>query len=294
MTMKMSNFILMDVNYLAWRAHYSTGQLAYMGDTTGVIFGVLKEIQQARERFPDHKFVFCFDHGKGIREEMLPCYKETRRKKKLDDEEVEIWVSFKSQVKKLKTKILGQLGFANVFYQEGYEADDIIAKFCITAQQTLPDKHDIIIYSDDQDLYQLLTPSVTIYKPRTKVSYSFRNFKKMYKIKPKQWAKVKAIAGCKSDDVPGVEGVGETTAIKYLRGELTPGSRLRVRIEEQEEMWRANLPIVRLPLEGCKAPVMSRDTYTDQKWNEVIEEYAMNTLRGMPGGIDKPKPLLKV
>ena len=290
------SYVIFDVNYLAWRAFYSTGQLSNAGDATGVIFGVLRELQVAKERFAGHRFVFCFDHARGLRELVMPGYKATRRAKRVSEEEAAALDGLRQQVTSLKFKYLERLGYNNVFFQSGYEADDYIAAVC---QTCVKETDKAVIYSDDKDLYQLLRPNVSMWKPRTGVLYTMKQFVKDYGIQPQNWARVKAIAGCSSDDVPGVPGVGEKTAVDYLNGNLKTTTKKYLDIVKSKAVWRKNIPIVRLPLtiDGAvqlKPPAIVKDDATPQKWDAVAESLGMSTLAGgMPGGIDR-KPLLKV
>ena len=76
----MNHWIVIDATYLAHRAYHSKPYLSHEGGPTGVIFGVLKDIQLFRRQFATDRLVFCFDHGKGLREIKVPYYKSTRRK----------------------------------------------------------------------------------------------------------------------------------------------------------------------------------------------------------------------
>ena len=128
--------------------------------------------------------------------------------------------------------VLPMMGFQNVFMQTGYEADDLIAWLCYRR----PD--DYMIVSADEDLLQLLSTTrfyaTRIWdfkKDRIITEEDFLN--KYGGIKPIDWAKVKAMAGCSSDNVPGIAGVGQETAIKYLHGNLKDG-KAKEKIESAE------------------------------------------------------------
>src|SRR6185503_9457013 len=157
----------------------------------------------------------CFDHGKGLREIKYPWYKETRRKKKLTDEQQSQYEAMRNQVKMLRTDIFPRLGLSNILWQDGYEADDLIASCC----HNLPDGDQVVIVSGDRDMYQLLSPDVKVYHPIGGSLVTKKSFRKGYGIGPGLWAKTKAIAGDKTDDISGVPRVGITTAIKWIRGE---------------------------------------------------------------------------
>ena len=138
------------------------GSLSYGGNATGVVYGFLKDIITLKKRFETNYIVFCWDYGKGIRKLISSDYKSNRHKDKEDDD---FEISFKKQVTLLRTEYLKQIGFRNIFYQDGYESDDIIASVC----RNLPDGDKGIIVSADHDLYQLLTANISMYNPQKKI-----------------------------------------------------------------------------------------------------------------------------
>ena len=274
----MKVWLLIDVSYLAWRALHSTGHLSHGDLPTGVTFGLLKCFADLRTRFPTAHMVFCFDHGKGLREQKYPWYKETRRKKVLTEEEEEKIVGMKKQINKLRTDYLKEVGFSNVFYQEGYEADDIIAQVVHHLECDRPDDVAYIV-SADKDLYQLLRKRVQMYDPKTRKGYTRKMLKADYGVSPSQWVYVKAIAGCLTDDVPGVDGVGEKTACKYLRKELKPGSVAYNNILDQAETWMDNLELVRLPFPGVKQFFPKPDKVDPKALRRITDSLGMFSLR---------------
>lgn len=281
----MPNFwLVLDVDFLCHRAFYSTGGLKNNDDPTGVLFGFFRELESLKRQFNSDRFVFCFDHGKLLRESVLAQYKETRKKKKagMTDEEAENYAGMKSQVKKLKLKYLDRLGYKNVFFQDGYEADDVIASVVGNAHE-LPDGDRIIMVSADQDLYQLLNKQVAQWNPNLKTLFTAKAFRQKYGIAPRQWPHVKAIAGCDSDDVRGVPGVGEKTACKYLRKELGPGNDKQMMIEACADVWLPNLDIVRLPYPGIKPFKPEAGQRDDKEWEKLCLELDFQTLLGGSG-----------
>jgi DNA polymerase-1 len=114
--------------------------------------------------------------------------------------------------------------------------------------------HKFITASGDQDLYQLLDYTDMYSMPKsTEIKHITRQtFIEKYGITPKEWVKVKQIAGCTSDTVPGIKGVGETTAIKYLLGQLKPKSVKYRDIEAGADIIKRNEWLVKIPLPGTK------------------------------------------
>jgi len=271
-------YLILDSNYLAHRAKYVFGNLSDKGSATGVVYGFLKDLLILRDKFQTNHFVFCWDHPTySERKEMLPTYKQHRDKNLETKEEREFELEFQRQVVALQDTYLQLIGFHNIFMQLGYEADDIIAMICKNLD---PDTENGIIVTADQDLYQLICVNVTWYNPKTKEHLNVHSFKKKYGIKPKQWVKVKAIAGCHSDNVPGIPGVGEKTAIKYLRGELNISYKTYQAIKNHwQDIVLRNRRLVELPFPGTISRSLKADKVTQEGWNKVTKALGMKSIR---------------
>lgn len=272
----MKHWLLIDVNYLAHRAFYSTGTLSHNEVPTGVTYGVLAETLRVMDNFATSHVCFCFDHGKPLRQKLLKAYKSSRTKKKrdMDDEQKKAYQAMLKQVDNLRLKLLPYLGFRNVFSEKGFEADDVIASLA----QSIPAPHHCIIVSNDSDLYQLITSRCYVWSPHKKQVMNLERFREQYGIEPSQWADVKAIAGDATDDVPGVPGVGEKTAIRYLRGDLKPGALMNKIVKQNR--WKENLPLVSLPFEGCPTFELSWDELDIRRWRKAMKKYGFTTLMG--------------
>ena len=271
-------WLIIDCNFLCHRAKHTTQNLSFEGSATGVIYGVLRSILDLVERYETKHIIFCWDYGKGIREDIYPQYKANRknRSEELSYEEERFENSFQKQVKKLRREYLKTIGFRNNFKQKGYEGDDVIASVVIHT----PIKDDAIIISADKDLYQLISPTISMYNPITRKTMTSRTFSQKFGIKPKQWATVKALAGCTTDNVIGIKGVGELTAIKYLTNTLgTKGKIFSKIVDEEHHILHTNLPLVRLPLEGTKIFKLRKDKVTQLGWDCVIKKLGMQSLK---------------
>lgn len=275
----MDRWLIIDGNYLAYRAFYSTpSHLSWNDKPTATLYGFFRDLFILLDDFKPSRVSLCFDHGRSKRYDLCPSYKSARRKNLAEDEIISI-DAMKVQVEILKTELLRQIGFSNVHYQFGYEADDVIASL---AHFSVPHGVEGLIISGDQDLYQLLRPGIKIYNPITKVVTTDRSFRFLYGIEPNQWIWVKAIAGCRSDSVPGVKGVGEKTALKYLRDELG-GAKLRS-IEDSVELWRDNVPLIRLPMAGTWRFAFLEDSVNlNQDWDSVMKSLGIKSLEGKRG-----------
>ena len=193
-----------------FRSYYAT---AYNGNfmnnskgfPTNALFGFTNMIHKIiNEETPEYMIV-AFDKGKTFRHEEYEGYKDGR---------VETPDELKKQFPKAK-ELLTAMGIK--YYEiDGYEADDIIgtfAKFC-------DDDKDFrgTIVSSDKDLLQLISSDVDIklLKQKDYIRYNEKTFEKDYGIKPINVIDLKALMGDPSDNIPGVKGVGEKTALKLL------------------------------------------------------------------------------
>lgn len=271
----MKRWCVIDANYLCRRAYYAVGELQFGDAYTGVIFGFLRDIISLQDRFQPQCMIFCFDYGRSLRYDMCDGYKSTR-KKRMQEEDLEMEIHFQAQVGNLRRKYLKSLGYKNIFFHKGYEGDDCIARVV----QSYDNVHHIII-SSDNDFYQLLGTRVSIYNPRDQSITTERSFSKCWGVSPTQWIDVKAIAGCKSDDIPGIQGVGEKTAVKFLTGRLNPKSKAYQKIVSGNQTWKNNISLVELPLAGIQDfQVRTNEKISAQSWEELAAQLGFKTLMG--------------
>lgn len=251
----MQKILLIDANYLGHRARYTTGLLSYKDRPTGVIFGFLNQLfTLAKKTVPD-EIVFVWDSRKSFRKEAYPFYKEKSKSHNGEGPDRELLDAFK-QFQQLKKDILPQLGFTNNFMQSGYEADDLIAS--IVQENTIHSEY--IVATSDDDLLQLLD-YCRIYNLGKDKYITKQQFVEDYGIEPYQWVEVKKIAGCSSDNVPGVQGVGEKTAIKYLRKKLHPKTKTYSVIQASNDIIERNEWLVNLPLPGVEKPSIKTSNF---------------------------------
>jgi len=219
--------------------------LSYKNKPIGVIFGFLNQLFSIGEALHPDNVVFCWDSRKSIRRHHYSFYKNRPQK----DSDPDMSEAF-SQFNELREEILPQLGFCNNFVQAGHEADDIIAKIVQSKTQS-----EFIVASSDDDLLQLLD-GCTIYNLGKSRIITKDDLYTEYGITPKQWIEVKILAGDTSDTVPGIPGIGEITAAKYLTGKLKPESKKRQDIEKYgtEELRDRNKWLMKLPLSTTKLP----------------------------------------
>jgi len=278
--------LLLDVPNLCWRAFYAMGALKHDGESTGALYGFFRDLDFLAAQLRSNRFVFCFDVGKSRRTKLYPDYKANRSCHRFISDtytaEQALKDEVRNQIYSLHETVLPSLGFANVFGKAGYEADDIIASLC----QTLPKGQEAILVSSDKDLYQLLTPCVSAYSPgaTTLKHITLDHFRSSYGVEPKDWVNVKAMAGCPSDNVKGIPGVGEKSALRYLRGELPKTSTFHKRITQGRRIWVDNCKLVRLPYSGCPEFTLGEDTPDLEAWRRVCDQFGFASLRAtFPG-----------
>jgi len=229
--------MVVDGRYLCYRTKYSRGgNLSYNGVNTGVFYGFFNTLQSIANKHLVTNTVIMWDISKiGIRNDEFDGYKQ-RENKALTPEELEEKVKFEEAYLTL-TEVCGQLGFAD-YTLPMYEADDLIALWCKQYS-----KGTNIIITRDEDMYQLITDNTYLYDPDKKIMKNLQWFTRTYGITPKQWIDYKAIAGCKSDTVPGIPGMGEVRTLAYLKGDKTYVDK----IKQHQDLYELCYKLVILP-----------------------------------------------
>ena len=269
----MKRAALIDANFLAYRAKFATGQLSYGNYRTGIIYSFFNQVFTIAKIVKPDEFIFFWDSKKSKRREIYSTYKEKRREPKTEIEEQE-WKAAFRQFNKLRKTLLPECGFVNSFMQSGYEADDLIAKYV----QTHGDAQDLIIVTSDDDLLQLLD-KCSIYNLGKEKYVRCDDFISEYGILPSQWGYVKQLAGCTSDNVDGVPGVGTKTAIKYVRKELKEDSKAYKSIMSCEEVIERNKELVLLPFEGTELVDFQESKFDMLNFLRMCRKYGMASFR---------------
>ena len=216
---------------------------------TGLLYGVLNSLQELMREMATNKVILCIDSKRSLRKEIYPAYKG-KRNNSLSEQEIEFKNKVTSQFPKV-IKLLQEIGFQGYMF-DGYEADDIMASIT-----RFNDKKFILI-TPDHDMYQLLdNKRVTQYSPQQKAWMSEKILKEKMGITPLQFAMLKALAGCKSDNVSGIMGIGEKGAISYMLDKMNPSSKAYAKIKTAFEDGEVGLytKLVALPFENT--PVIS-------------------------------------
>ena len=200
---------MVDGNNLLFRSYYAT---AYSGNfmknskgfPTNALFGFANMMNKIINEENPTNIIVAFDKGKTFRHDKYDFYKGGRD---------EMPNELKEQFPKAK-ELLELMGIK--YYEiDNYEADDIIGTFAHICDEK---NYKGLIISSDKDLLQLISANVEIklLKSKDYIRYNLDSFRKDYGIEPINIIDLKALMGDSSDNIPGVKGIGEKTALKLL------------------------------------------------------------------------------
>ena len=270
-TKPVKTWLVLDVSNLAYRAAYAHGGLSHGTTSTSVQYGVFRDVKNLRTQFAACELVFCFDWPPYHRKEVFPKYKS----KPKDPEREKVSKIVRVATRRLRKVDLPACGFRNLVRQKGFEADDMMALVC----PTIPFEDQVVLVSGDEDLYQLLSPRVSVYHPRTKIVVTKEGFKKDYGIEPSSWSLVKALGGCTSDGIPGLVGVGEKTALRYVRGDMGHREPTIPKVCANQEALSTYMRLTTIPYPGTKSVVLKKDRFSQSAWEDVMDGYGIRTLK---------------
>ena len=207
----MEELILIDGNSLLFKAFYATSYTGnYMVNRNGIptngVYGFARMVEKIISINPKYVIV-AFDYGKKtFRNELLDTYKATR--------------------KETPQELVPQFALAREYltahnitwYEvEGYEGDDIIGTLVDFGEKN---NLKVSVYTGDKDANQLISSQTTIYRTVKGVTeldiYNEQTLLDKYGLKPDQFRDFLGLMGDSSDNIPGIKGVGEKTALKLL------------------------------------------------------------------------------
>ncbi len=173
------------------------------GEPVGAVYGFVRMILKImRDQKPDYMAV-CFDTpAPTFRHQAFADYKATR--KEMDD-------NLKPQIP-LAMESIKAMGMAN-FAMDGYEADDLIAHMTREGRKK---GCEVVIVSGDKDALQLVGPGVGVLNEGKNILFDAEKVKEKWGVLPHQIPDIFALMGDHSDNVPGVPGIGEKTAVKLI------------------------------------------------------------------------------
>lgn len=203
--------ILIDGNNLLFRSYYAT---AYNGNLmknskgfpTNALFGFINMINKILNEEKPEYIMVAFDKGHNFRKDLYDNYKDGR---------IETPNDLKIQFPVAK-EICTLLGIKYIEI-DNYEADDIIGTFAKMADEDR--NYNATIISSDKDLLQLISDEVDVklLKQKDYIMMNEKTFFETYGIKPIRMIDLKSLMGDASDNIPGVKGIGEKTALSLLQ-----------------------------------------------------------------------------
>lgn len=259
----MSKLLLVDGNAMLFRAYYASKYGRMMTTSNGIptnaVYGFISMLNKAMNLIQPEYVCVAWDSGKPtFRHEKYEAYKGTR--KKLDDELI---VQFPI--------VREYLDCAHIFRyeQEGIEADDIIG----TMSKKYPD-FETIILSSDRDLLQLIDESTNVLLMKKGITdmqvVDEAELLNSFGVTPAQIIEMKGLMGDTADNIPGVPGVGEKTALTLLKqyGDVANvyahideiKGKLKEKLENNKELAELSLFLATIirdanidcPIEQCK------------------------------------------
>jgi DNA polymerase-1 len=203
---------LIDGHALAYRAYFAlmrgspSGFTTSKGEPTAGIFGFTSVLLRILEQERPEYLAVAFDTGKTFRDDLFPDYKGTREKMPDD---------LRSQIERIR-ELVDAFNIPRL-EMEGYEADDVLGS---VAQWAVKEGLGVKIFTGDRDLLQLVEERVIVNLPGKSLADA-RDFfpedvQEYLGVLPSQVVDFKALVGDKSDNIPGVAGVGEKTAVSLL------------------------------------------------------------------------------
>src|SRR5882757_5505390 len=256
--------LLLDGHSLAYRAFYALPVENFntvTGQPTNAVYGFTSMLANTlRDERPTHLAVAFDVSRKTWRFDEYPEYKATRSK--TPDE-------FRSQV-----ELIGELLDAmsvRRFAVDGFEADDVIATLATQAEAL---GYEVLIVTGDRDAFQLVSDHVTVLYPTKGVSeltrFTPEKVVEKYGLTPAQYPDFAALRGDPSDNLPGIPGVGEKTAGKWIT-QFGSFAALCERVEEVKGKAGENL---RAHLDAVKLNRRLTEMVRDVTWSGSAEDLA--------------------
>lgn len=210
----MKKIVLIDGNSILNRAFYGIMGNKMLttpdGKYTNAVYGFLAILFKVLEDIEPEYLMVTFDlKAPTARHKLYDGYKATR--KGMPNELAEQMPILKDILKSMNIKVIEK---------EGYEADDVLGTM---AKRSEKDGFDVTIVSGDRDTFQLTSNRVKVRIPHTKMgkteteTFGREEVLKKYGVTPKQLIEVKGLQGDTSDNIPGVPGIGEKTALELVK-----------------------------------------------------------------------------
>jgi len=247
--------LVIDENNILFRMLNIHQGLLFNHKRTGGLYGFVTLLTKYVNIHKPNRVVVCTDSPPLIRKQEYTNYKANR--KKLDDD----FFTYSIESRKYVQEFLQDSGIIR-WGVKGYEADDLIAAICGRYWD-----HEIVICSNDDDLFQVLTSSTTI--QRNKGTYTQQDFQNEYGINPIEWTIVRAMCGNHNNIPPIYKGLGVKTALKIVKDK---DKWKEFSSKYTDELFK-NLALVTLPHKSFK-----REWIPDIEKKESIDERDLDNI----------------
>jgi len=277
---------LIDGMALAYRAHFAfirNPLLTSDGRHVSAAYGFTKSVLKLiRDENPDFLAVVFDAKEKTFRHKKYPEYKATREKMPFEMRPQISWIQ----------DILEAMNIP-VLVKSGFEADDVIGTLAVKAQEK---GLDVYMVSGDKDFMQLVNDHIFLYSPavgkKDLVVYTRDEVKKKWGVGPERIVDLLALMGDSSDNVPGIPGIGEKTAVKLIKkygsfddvlenGQEESNARIRKGIKENRELGLLSRELVTIKTDVPAELNLSTFQFTGfnenalRKTLEKLEFYAL-------------------
>ncbi len=205
MTQKDNTIYLVDGNSYIYRAYHAIRHLSNSkGLRTNAIFGFTKMLLKLfDDRKPEYAAVALDSKGPTFRHEIYNQYKANRPP--MPDDLVEQLPYIRAIIKLLGVKMIEM---------PGYEADDIIGTLAKSAEE---EGHDVVVVTGDKDFRQIVSEKTSLWDTMKDRETDLETLRNEYGLEPNQIIDLMGLSGDTSDNVPGVKGVGEKTALTLIK-----------------------------------------------------------------------------
>lgn len=212
----MSNIVIVDGNNLVYASNCAMRLHTSDDFPTQAIKGFFNSLRSYAKKFQPDKIFVVWDGGKSkARMELCPDYKANRDVEKTPQDQM-VYEEFLMQIPLIKKAIL-DLGIYSCS-GTGVEGDDLAGMLARMAEK-LGKK--AIICSSDKDFFQLVNDVISVYniinRGKKERLTTLENMEELHGLPPEQWLEFKAMLGDKSDNILGVNGIGEVTGINIMK-----------------------------------------------------------------------------
>ena len=268
---------LIDSRFLAYRSVHALMNTPISDVKVAMYYGFMntllklsKGISINKKIVKPHNIILCWDSIHSYRRMICFWYKKVDISKKTK-EQIETIKTIRDSFPGLR-QWMKRIGFTSNL-GTGLEADDIMAALAYQNPNT-----NFILITNDEDMFQVLGKNAAMYMLKKKnIYFTETDFIEKYGIMPRDWAVVKAVGGCKSDGISGIKGVGEKTAIQYVKKELSQRQLYNI----SNEIARCPEPYLMLTFlpfgaKEIKNLDLSTSIIDWEQWTKFCQVYGLN------------------